>query len=187
MPHYDARERHEVMVEAPAKTVYEALHTTDFSRIGAVRLLLAARALPSALRRKHPPGTRPLRFATGVTSLIDAGFGVVAESPRTEIVLGLAGPFWQLRPQTRPLNEAAVRAGPHAGSAHALWSFGIDELEARRTRLDTETRVLTGDAASRRKLLLYWKLIRPFSGLIRILMLRRIRRVAERAGGTKLP
>jgi hypothetical protein len=187
MPHYDARERHEVIVEAPASTVYSALHATDFSRIGAVRLLLAARALPSALRRKHPPGTRPLRFATGVTSLRDAGFGIVAESARTEIVLGLAGPFWRLRPQTEPLNEPAVRAGPRRGSAHALWSFEIDELHANRTRLGTETRVLTGDAASRRKLLLYWKLIRPFSGLIRILMLRRIRRVAEQASGVKLP
>jgi hypothetical protein len=45
--------------------------------------------------------------------------------------------------------------------------------------LSTETRVACGDAASRAKFRVYWTFVRPFSGLIRIVMLRAVRRAAE--------
>jgi hypothetical protein len=42
-------------------------------------------------------------------------------------------------------------------------------------RLSTETRVHVADPASRRKFRRYWVVIKPFSGLIRILFLRAAR------------
>jgi hypothetical protein len=45
--------------------------------------------------------------------------------------------------------------------------------------LSTETRVHVADPAARRKFRRYWFVIRPFSGLIRILLLRAARRRAE--------
>jgi hypothetical protein len=45
--------------------------------------------------------------------------------------------------------------------------------------LTTETRVHVADPAARRKFARYWRVIRPFSGLIRILMLRGAKRRAE--------
>ena len=48
------------------------------------------------------------------------------------------------------------------------------------TRLTTETRVLCADAGSRRRFRVYWAVVRPGSGLIRRMMLRAVRREAER-------
>ena len=45
--------------------------------------------------------------------------------------------------------------------------------------LSTETRVHVADPVSRRRFRRYWFVIRPFSGLIRILLLRAARRRAE--------
>ena len=47
--------------------------------------------------------------------------------------------------------------------------------------LSTETRVHIADPAVRRKFRRYWRVIRPFSGLIRILLLRAAKRRAEAA------
>jgi hypothetical protein len=47
------------------------------------------------------------------------------------------------------------------------------------TVLSTETRVLATDAAARRRFRRYWLAIRPFSGLIRRVWLRAIKRRAE--------
>jgi len=66
----------------------------------------------------------------------------------------------------------------------------VEATGERTTILSTETRVTCGDAASRRKFLLYWSVIRPFSGLIRILLLRALRDAAEAqaaAPGTSHP
>jgi hypothetical protein len=48
------------------------------------------------------------------------------------------------------------------------------------TRLVTETRVQCLDTASRRRLRLYWLLVRPFSGLFRHAMLGAVAREATR-------
>jgi hypothetical protein len=47
--------------------------------------------------------------------------------------------------------------------------------------LSTETRVHVADPASRKKFRRYWLVVRPFSGLIRILLLRAARTRAEAA------
>jgi hypothetical protein len=56
----------------------------------------------------------------------------------------------------------------------------VREDDRGRTVLTTETRVACGDPASRAKFRAYWTVVRPFSGLIRILMLRAVRRECER-------
>ena len=45
--------------------------------------------------------------------------------------------------------------------------------------LSTETRVHVADPAARRKFRRYWFVVRPFSGVIRILLLRAARKRAE--------
>jgi hypothetical protein len=67
-----------------------------------------------------------------------------------------------------------------AGVARAGWNFALNETEPGRTLLTTETRVACGDPATRRRFRIYWLFIRPGSGLIRRLMLRSIKRAAER-------
>jgi hypothetical protein len=45
--------------------------------------------------------------------------------------------------------------------------------------LSTETRVHIEDPGSRRKFARYWRVVRPFSGLIRVSILRAAKRRAE--------
>jgi hypothetical protein len=63
--------------------------------------------------------------------------------------------------------------------ARGLWNFKVVAAGDRETILSTETRVTCGDPASRRRFRLYWLVIRPFSGLVRIIMLRAIRDAAQ--------
>ena len=67
-----------------------------------------------------------------------------------------------------------------AGFARGVWNFSLSEGLEGQTILQTETRVICGDSASRRKFLAYWFVVRPFSGLIRLIMLRNVRRAAEK-------
>jgi hypothetical protein len=67
--------------------------------------------------------------------------------------------------------------------ARAVWNFMVLPQGESGTFLSTETRVTCGDTASRFKFRLYWLVIQPFSGLIRVIMLRAIRRTAEALSG----
>jgi hypothetical protein len=106
------------------------------------------------LRRlgRRPPARRP--FVDHATRLEDA--------PGEGLVLGLEGDFWRLR-----------RSGK-GRSCTAVFDFRVADGE-----LSTETRVHVADPSARRKFARYWRVIRPFSGLTRIVFLREAKRRAE--------
>ena len=160
MPHCDFYERHETLVRATPARVYEACRTADLASNPIVKLLLAMRGM----RRdgtKFPP----------------SGFHLLADDPPHEVVLGLEGPFWKPTCSLRDVNAETFRGPVQGNAARAAWNFLI-QAEGSVTRLSTETRVLCSDQA-RMKFRMYWLFIRPFSGLIRRLMLRSIRKQAE--------
>jgi hypothetical protein len=84
------------------------------------------------------------------------------DAPGEGLVLGLEGDFWRLRGSGR------------GRSCTAVFDFRIAGGE-----LTTETRVHVADPAARRKFARYWRVIRPFSGLTRIALLREAKRRAE--------
>ena len=141
-----------------------------------IRSLLALRSLPAAItgRRRRSSADAALTLQ----SVIDAGFGLVAEEPGREILLGVMGRFWRPAGNIERFDRLAFSRPVPPGMARGLWSFKVASAGARRTILSTETRVTCGDAASRRRFRLYWLVVRPFSGLIRIIMLRAIRDAA---------
>ncbi len=61
----------------------------------------------------------------------------------------------------------------------AAWNLRVVESAPEKTRLTTETRVRCLGGAARRRFRLYWALISPFSGAIRLMLLRGVRRRAE--------
>jgi uncharacterized protein YndB with AHSA1/START domain len=158
MPRFDFAEHHATRVHASPERVWAAIHERDFADSWLIRLLMAIRARG----RRASGGPSP--------------FTVVAEDPPREVVIGIEGPFWKLNCKPRPVTRESYRQPPPAGTALAAWNFAFADGV-----LSTETRVLCGDPASRRKFGMYWLVIRPGSGLIRRVMLRRIRRNAERA------
>lgn len=88
---------------------------------------------------------------------------VLEDAPGEGLVVGICGQFWRW--------EGTRDAG---SLAQAVADFRIEDGS-----LSTETRVHVGDPGARRKFARYWRVIRPFSGLIRILFLRAARRRAE--------
>ena len=153
MPTYEFSERHAVEVSAPPERVDRAVREVTLAEMPVVRALFALRGLPR--RGANRPVLSAFREATTV----------LEDVPGEGLVLELRGQFWRLR------------GGRGEPSATAV----VDVRSERAGVLSTERRVHVEDAAARRKFRRYWRVIRPFSGLIRVRMLRAAKRRAEAA------
>lgn len=182
-PHPDARESHTIEIAASPETVYRALWTADLGGSSVIKGLMALRSLPEMVlrpgQRRRPP--QKVTLHTLIEAGIEAGFGRLAEEPGREIVLGIAGRFWRPMGNILPFTPENFQGPVPPGVARAVWNFLVQEVSPERTLLSTETRVVCGDTVSRWKFRAYWAVIKPFSGLIRRIMLRAVRRACEDA------
>ena len=174
LPEWEFDEWHETLVAAPPARVDRAMREVSLFDIPVARTLWALRSLGRGGRGPAQPFIEQMGR--------EAGALVVEDRPREELVVGLAGQFWKLRggyaPRFAGAEEFAAYDRPD--SCKAVMNFRL-EPEGNATRLSTVTRVHVPDLSARRKFARYWRIIRPFSGLIRILMLREIKKKAEAA------
>jgi hypothetical protein len=177
-PDPDAAESHKIEIATSCEVVYRTLWTTDLGNSPVVKGLLALRSLPKFVLAL---GRRRASQKITLQTLIDAGFGRLAEDPGREIVLGVVGRFWQPVGAILPFNQENFLGPVPPGLARGVWNFKVDEANAGRTVLSTETRVVCGDESSKLKFRIYWLVVWPFSGLIRLIMLREVRRASERS------
>ena len=162
---YDVRERHAIVIAADAATVDACTRNLDLRGSRIARLLFRLRGMRGD--------------ALGLDGLRRMGFSVLADVPGEELVLGLIGRFWTPSGGLCRFDAPDFVAFDEPGWAKAAWNFGLTPTPDGRVRLTTETRVRCTDAASRRRFRAYWLVVRPFSGLIRRIVLREIRRQAE--------
>lgn len=167
LPAYEFSERHRLAIDAPPARIDEAFRSVSIADLPVARVLWWIRRLG----RSYGDTTKP--FVGGELP------GVVLEDvPGEGIVLGLTGQFWRVlggqRDPARPRTAEEFLAYARPDTCKAVIDFRVGERS-----LATETRVHVADPASRRKFRRYWRVIRPFSGLIRILLLRAARRRAE--------
>jgi hypothetical protein len=176
-PNPDASETHSIVINASREIVYRTLWTADLGGSVLIKGLLALRSLPQFIAS----GCRSLPRNQQVTlqTIMGSGFGMLAEKPGEEIVMGVTGRFWRPTGNLSPFNRSDFDWPVPVGLARGVWNFSVSEQSNGQTTLSTETRVICGDPASRRKFLAYWVIVRPFSGLIRLIMLRRVRKIAE--------
>jgi hypothetical protein len=184
LPSFDAVESHTTIVRAPVDRVWGAIRTADFGVSPVIRFLLAARALPAmvaapreALARLRTPVDGPLTLDRAFSH----GFVLLGERPGRELLLGVAGHFWKARPGVCQVDSTTFTTFHEPGAAQAAWNFAIRPLVGDKTMLTTETRVRCTDAAGRGRFRVYWFVVRPFSGAIRKIVLRTIKRAAELA------
>ena len=163
---YDFVETHGVSIHATPDRIYRVASEIDFSESFLIRALFFLRGLSTE--------------KVTLESLKKTRFEILGEIPGREILLGLAGKFWLPAGDMKKIDGESFKKFNVAGYAKAVWNFAL-RSEGSDVRLTTETRVNCTDAASRRWFGLYWMIIRPFSGLIRMEMLRAIKREAERA------
>jgi hypothetical protein len=176
----DAREVHEITIDASRPVVWRALWTADLDRLGVVKVLFGLRSLPRLLVHRREAWRLPSRLTLPLL-IGRGGFGILAEAPEREIVMGIAGRFWRPTGAVLPFVPERFLGALPAGTAKAVWNFTLEDAGGDRTILATETRVVCADAAARRRFRLYWLAIRPWSGLIRIALLRAVGRAATDA------
>jgi hypothetical protein len=169
LPAYEFVERHSLAIDAPRGAIDVAFRAVSISDIP------VARALWFVRRLGRPSGDLTKPFVSSELP------GIVLEDvPGEGVVLGLTGQFWRIRggyrDPTRPRTPDEFVAYARPDMCKAVVDFRVGE-----SSLSTETRVHVADPAARRKFRRYWLVIRPFSGLIRILMLRAARTRAEAA------
>jgi hypothetical protein len=175
VPTYDVRSRHEIEVHAPAAVTYRALRDLDVGRSIPVMVLFAIRGLPHLFTGKARP-SRSMKL----DSFLTLGFAILEENAPYELAMGAVGRFWRPDSGMLPVAPEEFRTFDSPGYAKGLLAFTVEERQ-KTSLLATETRVTCTDPSARRKFLLYWRAIAPFSGLIRRLMLNEVKRNAERA------
>lgn len=162
---FDFSERHHVSVAGRPEEIYRAAYEIDFTESFAIRWLLRLRGMSTE------------NFS--LKSLERSIFKKLDEEPGGELVLGLIGQFWTILGGLQTIRSATEFCEfEKPGYAKAVWNFSVSE-EGSQSQLATETRIRCLDNVSRRSFGRYWTLVRPFSGLIRMEMLRAIKRRVE--------
>ena len=171
LPVYEFSERHSLAIDAPAARIDEAFRAVSISDIPVARALWWIRRLG----RPYGDSTKP--FVGGELP------GVVLEDvPEEGIVLGLTGQFWRLLGGERDPHAPSHRrrvprvcARRHVQGGHRLprrpgVALDRDARARRRSGVTHGSSAATGSSFG------------PFSGLIRILLLRAARRESEAVG-----
>lgn len=159
LPGFDVRDYHELAVQGEPERAYAALRSVDFNRSSLVRVLFAVRNLPSRLL-SH--GVKPApQLASFLETAVALGWVIFEELPGRELVAGAITQPWApvVRFVGLPAPEFVAFAKP--GFAKIVWTLGVRPGTAGSCVLSTETRVLTTDAASRRKFRRYWFVFSP--------------------------
>jgi hypothetical protein len=157
---------HRVRVSAPPERALEAVKRVTLGEMPLVRPLFAIRSMPARLAGRR--GLPSDRAAALYEQMARRLFVLLAEEPGREVVVGGIGKMWRLSGGASPVFRDARGFVEFAqpGYAKVAMSFAAVPRDGH-TELRTETRVLPMDPASRRAFGRYWRVIRPWSGLIR--------------------
>jgi len=174
MPAYEVGERHETRVAAPALVTYRAACELDLLRSVLVRAIFRGRELLMGADQSREQRGR--RFLQEVLAI---GWGVLAEEPGREIVLGAVTQPWRANVRFRALSPNDFASFSEPGYAKIAWTLAAEPLGPNASVFRTETRVATTDADSRKRFRRYWAVVSPGILLIRRESLRLVRADAE--------
>jgi hypothetical protein len=175
MPSYDVAERHHVGIAAPAAVTLAAAQDMDLLHSPLVRAIIKGREL--LLGAKPDDRPRPRGLLAEVRSL---GWGVLAEVPGREIVVGGVTRPWEANPTFRALPPDEFPAFREPDYVKIVWTLRADPVGPAESIFRTETRVMTTDPAAHAKFRRYWSFLSPGIILIRWLSLGPLKAEAER-------
>lgn len=151
MPRWQFDEKHEIRIAAPQREIYWAIRKVTASEIRYFQLLTAIRCLGRC--REKESILHPPAAKSIIDVALASGFMVMVDDFPRELAIG-------------------TNVAPHT---FAVMNFRIDPDG----HVTTETRVFARTDAARRRFAVYWRLIRPGSGIIRRSWLDAIKRRAE--------
>jgi hypothetical protein len=174
MPQYEVGSRHKIEVAAPAEVTFSAAADTDLESCALIRGIFKGREW--ILRSKPDRTIRPRGLLAQTKSL---GWGVLAECPNREIVMGCVTKPWEANPRFRALPPNEFAAFHEPGYVKIAWTLRADPSENGESVFRTETRAVATDPVARAKFRRYWSLLSPGIILIRTFMLPALKREAE--------
>ena len=179
LPECEVIERHETRVAAPANVTYAAARVMSLASSPVVRAIFRGREL---LMRASAANTRPDEWPPQslIDEVLSIGWGVLAQEPGREIVLGAVTQPWKSDVKFRALPPDEFATFDEPGFAKIAWTIRAEAISPETSRFYTETRVATTDAEARKRFRRYWTMVSPGVRLIRRESLRLVRADAER-------
>jgi hypothetical protein len=175
MPTYEVVERHRVRIDASAAITFSAACEMDIQSSSIVRAIFRSRELILGSHREENNLPRGL-----VAQMKALGWGVLAEIPEREILMGAVTQPWEANVVFRPLPPEEFAAFQEPGYVKIVWTLRADPIGSAESVFRTETRVATTDARARAKFRLYWSFFSPGIALIRRMLLGPLKSEAER-------
>src|SRR5690606_32346643 len=151
MPRYEVRERHQIRVAAPAADTLAAAREMDLLEAPVVRALIRTRELLLGAGPDTRPRTRGL-----IAEARALGWGVLAEVPDREVIVGAATRPWEANVVFRALPPDEFAAFDEPGYVKIAWTLRADPIDETRSVFSTETRVVSTDPEARARFRRYW-------------------------------
>lgn len=176
MPNYCFSERHQQILAASPDVVYQLLKRLDLSKPLIIKVLLKMRSLFKSGKRSGQlgHGQLVLEELPAIT-----GFMMLDQVENEELVIGRVGRFWLPDGGVVQIPVEEFKAYREIGFGKVAWNFYMASEQNGKTILTTETRIHIEGKLATMLFTLYWMIVRPFSGLIRIRMLKEIERQAS--------
>jgi hypothetical protein len=174
MPVYQIVDRHHVRVAAPAAVTFAAAREQQLMETPLVRAIFKMRQF--AMRARSDEGEHPRGLVDATRAL---GWGVLAELPDREIVMGAVTRPWEPNVTFRALPPDDFAAFSEPGFVKIVWTLRADPIDATTSTFRTETRAVATDELARLRFRRYWALVAPGIALIRRCSLQPLRRAAE--------
>jgi hypothetical protein len=162
-------------VAAPADVTFAAACEQDLMAVPLVRAIFKLREI--VLGGERDTVARPRGLLAWAQSI---GWGVLAEVPGREVVMGAVTQPWQANVVFRSLPPGEFARFNEPGHVKILWTLRADATGPHDSVFRTETRVVTTDATARARFRWYWARFSAGILLIRWQLLGPTRREAER-------
>ena len=175
MPSYDVAERHHVRVAAPSALTLAAARQVDLQGSPLVRAIIKAREVLLGATPDDRPRQRGL-----LAEVQSLGWGVLAEVPEREIVVGAVTKPWEANVTFRALPPDQFAAFSEPGYIKIAWTLRAESIGTTDSIFRTETRAVATDAVARTKFRRYWAFLSPGIILIRWAILGPLKSDAER-------
>jgi hypothetical protein len=175
MPAYEVAGRHHVRVAAPADVTLAAARDMDLQASSVARAIFKGREL--ILGATPDTRSRPHGLLAEVQSL---GWGVLAEVPGREIVVGAVTKPWEPNVTFRALPPDEFAAFREPDYVKIAWTIRADPIGSTESIFRTETRAVATDPRARVRFRPYWSFLSPGMFVIRWMSLAPLKKEAER-------
>ena len=177
LPEPEVDEYHQLKVRAPTAITFAAAKQMDIQASPVVKGIFWLRAIPALARGEpvRPQGPRGI-----VAETLGMGWGVLAEVPDREIVIGAYTQPWHQHVTFRPLPPQEFASFREPGYVKIVWRLAAEPAGPGESVFITRTRVAATDPESRKKFRRYWAPMSAGIILIRYAGLPLVRKQAER-------